>query len=139
MRCINDSRQEQIERVGYASGTCLFTSRKVLEKIGTYDPFLFLYHDDLELGWRAASYGINSYYVPSAIIYHAESYFLKWSAKKFYWLERNRKYCLKTHYSKETYNRIFFYLILIDIFIWIFYASILVTYISFGHFLCQNE
>jgi len=70
-----------IEKIGYASGTCLFTSKKVLDKIGLLDSFLFLYHDDLDLGWRAAQLGIYSFYVPISIIYHAESYALKWSAK----------------------------------------------------------
>ena len=88
---------EEIEKIGYASGTCLFTSRKVFDKIGLLDEFLFLYHDDLDLGWRAAQIGINSYYVPKSKIFHVESYSLKWSSKKFYWLERNRKYCLLTH------------------------------------------
>ena len=83
-------KKEEIERIGYASGTCLFTSKKVLEKIGLLDEFLFLYHDDLDLGWRAAQININSYYVPKSKIFHVESYSLKWSAKKFYWLERNR-------------------------------------------------
>jgi len=85
----NDNLVEtDIEKIGYASGTCLFTSKEVLDKIGLLDSFLFLYHDDLDLGWRAAQIGIDSFYVPNSIIYHAESYALKWSAKKFYWLER---------------------------------------------------
>ena len=95
-------RKEEIEKVGYASGTCLFTTRSVLDKIGLLDEFLFLYHDDLDLGWRGAQIGINSFYVPKSKIYHVESYSLKWSSKKFYCLERNRKYCLLTHYSKDT-------------------------------------
>ena len=114
---------EEIEKIGYASGTGLFTSRKVLDKVGLLDEFLFLYHDDLDLGWRAAQIGINSYYVPKSKIYHAESYSLKWSAKKFYWLERNRKYCLLTHYSKETYQKMKFSLMLVDLFVWTFYFS----------------
>ena len=113
----------EIQKIGYASGTCLFTTRKVIEKIGLLDEFLFLYHDDLDLGWRAAQIGINSYYVPKSKIFHVESYSLKWSAKKFYWLERNRKYCLRTHYSKETYKKIKFSLILVDLFVWAFYFS----------------
>ena len=116
-------KKEEIEKIGYASGTCLFTTKKVLEKIGLLDEFLFLYHDDLDLGWRAAQIGINSYYVPKSKIFHAESYSLKWSAKKFYWLERNRKYCLKTHYSKDTYKKMSFSLMLVDLSIWIFYIS----------------
>ncbi|MBL77077.1 MAG: glycosyl transferase [Chloroflexi bacterium] len=114
---------ESIEKIGYASGTCLFTSRDVIEKVGLLDEFLFLYHDDLDFGWRAAQIGINSYYVPKAIVSHVESYSLKWSSKKFYWLERNRKYCLLTHYSKNTYEKMRFSLILVDLFVWGFYIS----------------
>ena len=114
---------EEIEKIGYASGTCLFTSKSVLEKVGLLDSFLFLYHDDLDLGWRASQIGINSYYVPKSKIYHVESYSLKWSAKKFYWLERNRKYCLLTHYSKDTYAKIHSSLCLVDFFVWFFYIS----------------
>ena len=46
-------KTEEIEKIGYASGTCLFTSREVINKVGLLDEFLFLYHDDLDLGWRA--------------------------------------------------------------------------------------
>lgn len=119
---LKDNKQrKETETIGYASGTCLFTSTYVLNKIGLLDPFLFLYHDDLDLGWRAAQLGIKSYFVPSSEIYHAESYTLKWSAKKFFWLERNRRYCLLTHYSKETYHKILPSLILVDILVWLFY------------------
>ena len=114
---------EEIKKIGYASGTCLFTSRNVLDKVGLLDSFLFLYHDDLDLGWRASQIGINSYYVPKSKIYHVESYSLKWSAKKFYWLERNRKYCLLTHYSKNTYAKMHSSLCLVDLFVWFYYIS----------------
>ena len=120
---IDDEKMESIKKINYASGTCLFTSKIVLDKIGLLDPFLFLYHDDLDLGWRAAHIGINSFYVPKSIIYHAESYSIKWSSKKFYWLERNRKYCLLTHYSKETYAKMRFSLFLVDLCVWLFYLS----------------
>ena len=120
---IDDEKMESVEKINYASGTCLFTSKIVLDKIGLLDPFLFLYHDDLDLGWRAAHIGINSFYVPKSIIYHAESYSIKWSPKKFYWLERNRKYCLLIHYSKETYAKMRLSLFLVDLCVWLFYLS----------------
>tara|TARA_B100000029_G_scaffold226726_1_gene224496 strand:+ start:2745 stop:3791 length:1047 start_codon:yes stop_codon:yes gene_type:complete len=113
----------EIEEISYASGTCLFCSKETMEKIGYLDPFVFLYHDDLDLGWRAAHLGIKSYFVPEAIIYHAESYALRWNAKKFFWLERNRKYCLLTHYSKDTYSKIYLKLALVDFFVWMYYIS----------------
>ena len=119
----DENQFNKIEEIGYASGTCLFTSSAVLKKIGLFDPFIFLYHDDLDLGWRASQLGIKSYYVPTSLIYHAESYSLKWTAEKFYWLERNRKYCILTHYSKQTYSKIFPTLMAVDFFVWIFYLT----------------
>jgi len=119
----DENQFNKIEEIGYASGTCLFTSSTVLKKVGLFDPFIFLYHDDLDLGWRASQLGIKSYYIPKSIIYHAESYSLRWNAEKFYWLERNRKYCLLTHYSKRTYSKIFPTLLLVDFFVWMFYLT----------------
>jgi len=121
---VNDIHQrKEIEQIGYASGTCLFTSQSVLKKIGLFDSFLFLYHDDLDLGWRAAQIGIKSYFVPTSTIYHVESYSLRWSSRKFFWLERNRRYCLLTHYSKDTYKKMSFCLFLVELMVWMFYLS----------------
>tara|TARA_B100000029_G_scaffold513778_1_gene614392 strand:+ start:3527 stop:4561 length:1035 start_codon:yes stop_codon:yes gene_type:complete len=116
-------KKENIEKINYASGTCLFTSKQVFDKVGLLDNFIFLYHDDLDLGWRASQIGIYSYYVPKAKIFHVESYSLKWSEEKFYWLERNRKYCLKTHFSKKTYEKMKLSLFYVDFLVWIFYLS----------------
>ena len=120
---VDKNKITQSRDIGYASGTCLFTKKSTFEKIGFFDPFIFLYHDDLDLGWRARQIGIKSYYVPNSIIYHAESYSLKWSEKKFFWLERNRKFCLLTHYSKSTYKKMWLSLLIVDILVWIFYIS----------------
>ena len=117
------NQYNMIEQIGYASGTCLFAPSSVFKKVGLLDPFIFLYHDDLDLGWRAAQLGIKSYYVPSSVIYHAESYMLGWNSEKFFWLERNRKYCLQTHYSKDTYSKIHPTLMLVDLLVWLFYLS----------------
>jgi GT2 family glycosyltransferase len=120
---INSNIRGEIEKIGFASGTCLFTSKLVLDKIGLLDPFIFLYLDDLDLGWRAKQIGISSFFVPDSIVFHAESYILKWSSKKFYWLERNRKYCLLTHYSKKTQYKILPSLIIVEILVLFFYLS----------------
>jgi GT2 family glycosyltransferase len=109
--------------INYASGACLFTSKKILDKIGFFDPYLFAYHDDLELGWRAAELGIKSFYAPSIIVYHTESFSFKWSPKKFYLLERNRWYCILTHYSKSTFYKILPGLMIIEIMIFFFFLS----------------
>ncbi len=109
--------------IGYASGACLFTKTEIIKKIGLFDPFIFLYHDDLDLGWRAAQLGIKSFYAHKSKIYHAGSYNYKWSAKKFYWLERNRHYCLLTHYSRKTFYKMLPAIILVEIMVMLFYIS----------------
>ena len=115
-------KYNKLEKISYASGTCLFTTKKILEKLNFFDPFLFAYHDDLDLCWRAAMIGINSFYVPTSIIYHPiEGYSFKWSSFKFYLMERNRQYCLLTHFSKSTYFKMLPALILTDIAVSCFY------------------
>ena len=115
---------KDIEKIGYASGTCLFTSKNILEKLEYFDPFLFAYHDDLDLCWRAAMFGINSFYVPSSVIFHPiEGYSFKWSKFKFYLMERNRQYCLLTHFTKSSFLKMLPSLILVDIAVSLFYLK----------------
>lgn len=113
---------DKLERIGYASGTCLFTATKIMQKLGMFDPFLFAYHDDLDLGWRAAMQNIPSYYVPSSIVYHPpEGFSFKWIPFKYYLLERNRQYCLLTHYARSTFYKMLPSLLLVEIAVFFFY------------------
>lgn len=97
---------DKFQQIGFASGACLFTSKKVMEKIGYFESFLFAYNEDMDLGWRAAKIGINSYYTPTSVVYHKESYSHGWSGEKFFLLERNRLYCLRVHYSDDTIKKL---------------------------------
>lgn len=120
-----DTKQyEKDEQIGYASGTCLFTSSKIIKSLSGFDPFLFAYHDDLDLCWRAYLEGIKSYYVHSSIIYHPiEGYSFKWSPFKFYLMERNRLYCIFTHYSRISMLKMLPSLILVDLAVTSFYVK----------------
>ena len=120
----DDGKFNEHEIIGYASGTCLFSKSKIFKKLDMFDSFLFAYHDDLDLGWRAAMIGIHSHYVPKSIVYHPpEGFSFKWSNFKFYLLERNRQYCILTHYSRSTFIRLIPYLVLVEIFVSIFYLK----------------
>lgn len=120
---ICDNNQfEQDEIVGCASGTCLFTSAEIFRRIGLFDSFLFAYHDDLELCWRGLMQGIKSHYVSKSIIYHPiEGYSFKWSKLKFFLLERNRKYCVFTHYKMNTLLKMLPSLFIVDVAVFLFY------------------
>ena len=120
----DDFSFNEIETIGYASGTCLFSSSKIFQKLELFDPFLFAYHDDLDLAWRAKLLGIESYFVPKSIVYHPpEGFSFKWSPYKFYLLEKNRIYCILTHYSKKTLVKLLPALCLVEILISCFYLK----------------
>jgi len=121
---IDEGQFEKFERINFVSGTCIFTSKKIIEKIGLFESFLFAFHDDLELCWRGALMGIKSFYVPTSIVFHPiEGYSFRWSPLKFKLLERNRKYCLLTLYSRSTFYKMIPALFLVDIAVLFFYIS----------------
>mgnify|MGYP006117564497 CR=1 FL=1 len=115
---------EKDEEVGYASGTCLFSSSNIFSEIGNFDTYLFAYHDDLDLCWKARLKGIKSFYIHKSIIYHPlEGYSFKWNSFKFFLMERNRLYCLKKNFSKKTIFKLLPSLILVDIAVTLFYLK----------------
>jgi len=105
---------KKFERISYTSGACTFSSSKIIQELKEIDPIFFLYHDDLDFGWRAALLGYSSFYEPKIIVYHHGSPNLKWSSQKFFYLERNRWICIKSLYSDKTYKKILPYLIIFE-------------------------
>jgi len=113
----------EFQQISYTSGACTFSSSKIIKQLEEIDPIFFLYHDDLDFGWRANLMEIPSFYEPDVIVYHYGSPNLKWTGQKFYYLERNRWICLKTLYSEKTFRKIFPYLILFEIGMFVFLLS----------------
>jgi len=94
---------EREAEVAYASGACIFTSQRVIRKVGLLDERYFLQFEDLDWGWRGRMQGITSRYIPKAVIYHKWGGTLgRFSEEKSYYLERNRVYTLLTNYSIRT-------------------------------------
>lgn len=106
---------DKIEETSYASGTCMFLTRKIIEDIGLFDEKLFAYHEEVDFGWRARLFGYRCYYVPNALIHHFGSANWGWSKKKFYLLERNRWIVLLKNYSGKTILKLLPGLIIIEI------------------------
>ncbi len=86
--------------IAYASGAAVLYRASVLQTVGLLDSFLFLYHEDLELGWRIRLAGYKNILCVDSIAYH--DYEFKRSIKKFYWMERNRLLVHFSHLSWKT-------------------------------------
>lgn len=106
---------EKIEEISYASGTCMFIPRKIMDDIGLFDKTLFAYHEEVDFGWRARLHNYKSYYVPKSLIHHYGSANWGWSKKKFFLLERNRWIVLLKNYSGKTIAKLLPSLFLIEI------------------------
>jgi len=119
----NNEEHNEIEEVSYASGTCMFLPRKIIDEIGYFDKKLFAYHEELDFGWRARLCGYKSFYVPQTIIHHFGSAGWGWSEKKFYFLERNRWFVILKNYSLKTITRLFPSLLLLEIIMLGFFAK----------------
>ncbi|MCC6639016.1 glycosyltransferase family 2 protein [Candidatus Falkowbacteria bacterium] len=82
---------------GYASGCSFIVSREVIEKIGTYNEEYYMYHDDVEMSWRAKLAGYDILLAPLSVLYH--KYEFGRSVLMIYYMERNR-YLAMFHYYK---------------------------------------
>lgn len=54
----------------WSSGAAFAVRRSIYEKMGGFDPYIFMYAEDVDLSWRIRSYGYKLKYVPSAVIMH---------------------------------------------------------------------
>ncbi|MDP3995522.1 MAG: glycosyltransferase family 2 protein, partial [bacterium] len=79
------AHKEPIE-IGYASGAALLVKRSVLEQVGFLDEKFFMYHEDLDLCWRAKLAGYRVMLAPKAMVYHY--YEFNRNKEMFYWTER---------------------------------------------------
>ena len=122
---VDVGKYEEFQKITFPVGACTFAPSEVFRQIGHVDEskLFFLMLDDLDYGWRASLLGIPSYYEPNTIIYHVGSPILKWSSKKFFYMERNRWICLFTLYSRKTLFQIFPLLLIYDFGIFLFLLS----------------
>lgn len=88
------------EIIGYASGCSFIIKREVLEKIGNYDEEYYMYHDDIEMGWRVKLAGYKIVLAPRSIMYH--KYEFQRSIRMLYYMERNRYLAIFHYYRLPT-------------------------------------
>lgn len=85
------------EDVPAPSGAALAIRRELYEELGGFSPELFMYLEDLELGWRARLHGLRVVVEPGADVLH--EYEFSRNADKLALLERNRLVFVLSAYS----------------------------------------
>ena len=75
------------------SGSAAVYRKRLLERLGGFDPDFFLIHEDVDLAWRARLLGARCWYVADAIVQHkvnASLGYLSWTY--VYYGQRNVEY-----------------------------------------------
>ena len=54
----------------WSSGAAFAIKRSVFEKIGGFDPYIFMYAEDVDLSWRVRNAGYSIRYTPKAALFH---------------------------------------------------------------------
>jgi GT2 family glycosyltransferase len=55
---------------GFACGGALLLKRRAYLELGGFDPAYVIYHEDVDLGWRAWLMGYRVLHVPASVVYH---------------------------------------------------------------------
>jgi GT2 family glycosyltransferase len=74
--------------IAFASGACTLYRVAAIQQVGLFDEDLFLYQEDMDLGWRLRLAGWTSLLAPRSTVFH--KYAFSRGGRKYYFLERNR-------------------------------------------------
>lgn len=87
---------DQAGQMPVLSGAALFMPRAVFEKVGGFDPSIFLYHEDHELCQRITAAGHTLWHLPQARVVHLQGSSSPRVAETAYWkgyqMARSRYY-----------------------------------------------
>jgi GT2 family glycosyltransferase len=88
---------ERLREVPAPSGAAMAVRAETFRELGGFAEELFMYLEDLELGWRARLAGLRVVLDPAADVFH--DYEFGRNPRKSYYLERNRLVFCLTGYS----------------------------------------
>lgn len=86
--------------INYASGAAVLLRVAAVREVGLFDAFMFMYLEDLDLGWKLSLAGWRNRLVPSSRVYH--KYEFSRGMQHYYFFERNRLWILLKNYHWAT-------------------------------------
>ena len=95
-------RPLDVRPIAYASGAGVLYRASALREVGVFDPALFMYHEDSDLGWRLRLAGWDALLAPGAVVHHDYDFARPAWKRKWYYVERNRWINVLTHYRAAT-------------------------------------
>jgi len=111
---INEKFSKKILKTDYICGACMFTSKKVIQKVGLFDEKFFLVWEDSDWSYRARKKGYNLYILSDVKIFHktAQSFGSYQTFSYQYYFIRNQFLFFHKYYNsflRILFSLIFFY------------------------------
>lgn len=96
-----DDHRSKTKKINYCSGAGVFVSMKALDDLGhLFDETMFMYLEDMDLGWSLSMLGYDNYIVPESVVYH--KYEFSRGMRQYRWFERNRLWLTLKNYKLGT-------------------------------------
>lgn len=86
--------------IAVCSGAAVLIPTKIWLELGGFDESFFMYHEDVDLAWRARLLGYKIELAPNALVWH--KYAFSRNPKKFFFFERNRMLFMLKNYQFRT-------------------------------------
>ncbi|MBV8931921.1 MAG: glycosyltransferase family 2 protein, partial [Kutzneria sp.] len=100
----DDGAHEMARDVLFGTGSALFVRAEVFRALDGFDERLFMFYEDVDLGWRLNLRGWRVRYEPSSISYHRHHASMSTVdiSREYYLLERNALALLYKNLSEQT-------------------------------------
>ncbi|WP_150306935.1 glycosyltransferase [Planctomonas psychrotolerans] len=91
----------------FGTGSALFVRKDIFTEVGGFDERLFMFYDDVDLGWRLNLYGYRVRFAPASVVYHKHHGSMKsfGNYREMYLLERNALHLLYKNLSDESLGK----------------------------------
>ena len=88
----------------FGTGSALFVRAEVFASVGGFDERMFMFYDDVDLGWRLNLLGYRVRYAPESKVFHKHHGSMKsfGQYREMYLLERNALFMLYKNLSAES-------------------------------------
>lgn len=86
--------------IGFSSGAAMLVRADLLARHGLFEPEMFLYCEDTDLGWKLSQLGYIHELVPESRVAH--KFLAGASMTHYYYLERNRLWLMLVYYKRPT-------------------------------------
>ena len=100
----DDPKFDRPKDILFGTGSALFVRAEVFRSVGGFDERMFMFYDDVDLGWRLNLLGYRVRYAPESRVFHKHHGSMKsfGQYREMYLLERNALFMLYKNLSAES-------------------------------------